>query len=88
MTTGPDSATRAAIRAFARTHHPDVGGDPEVFAAGLAELRSRGRGPEPDRFDAPVVAVEDRSRLRRAMTRALRRARGRPVPHPRGGFLR
>lgn len=83
--TGPD---RSAIRAFVRTHHPDVGGDPEVFAAGLAELRSGGRRPGPDRFDAPVVAVEDRSRLRRAMTRALRRARGRCAENPRGGFLR
>lgn len=87
-TTGTDPATRAAIRAFARTHHPDVGGDPAVFAAGLAELRSGRPHPAPNRFDAPVVAVEDRSRLRRAMIRALRRARGRPVPHPRGGFLR
>lgn len=50
-----DPATaRAAIRAFVRANHPDVGGDPELFAAGLAELRDR----RPcDRYDAPVVVV-------------------------------
>jgi hypothetical protein len=30
---------RAEIRAFARANHPDVGGDPDVFAAGLRRLR-------------------------------------------------
>lgn len=49
-----DPDTRRAIRAFARAHHPDVGGDPEVFAAGLAELRA---GATRDRYDAPVVVV-------------------------------
>lgn len=47
-----DPATRAEIRAFIRANHPDVGGDPEVFAAGLARLRAR---PDDPRFDAPVV---------------------------------
>jgi hypothetical protein len=71
---GPDDAAehRAAIRAFVRAHHPDVGGDPEVFRAGLARLREaagdaaddavwspRPGGPDPDdpRLHAPVVAV-------------------------------
>ncbi|MGI8311328.1 hypothetical protein [Saccharopolyspora hattusasensis] len=50
-----DPATsRAAIRAFVRANHPDVGGDPEAFVAGLAELRDR--RPR-DRYDAPVVVV-------------------------------
>lgn len=35
----PDDAIRREMRAFVRAHHPDVGGDPEQFAAGLAELR-------------------------------------------------
>ncbi|QIZ36778.1 hypothetical protein FDZ84_21610 [Saccharopolyspora sp. ASAGF58] len=50
-----DPATsRAAIRAFVRANHPDVGGDPEAFVAGLAELRDR----RPcDRYNAPVVVV-------------------------------
>ncbi len=65
------AAARAALRAFVRTHHPDVGGDPEVFAAGLAELRAArrraerggaGRGggvalDDHDRGEAPVVVV-------------------------------
>ncbi|MBE9373019.1 hypothetical protein IQ251_01025 [Saccharopolyspora sp. HNM0983] len=82
--TARDPATRAAIRAFARTHHPDVGGDPDVFAAGLAELR----GERADRADAPITAVEDRSRLRRALARVLRRNRPRHAANPRGGVLR
>jgi hypothetical protein len=52
----------AAFRAFVREHHPDRGGDPEVFAAGLARF---GRGaspavPEDDaRYDRPVEVVAD-----------------------------
>lgn len=35
-----DSAQeRAAFRRWARENHPDVGGDPEVFAAGLRASR-------------------------------------------------
>jgi hypothetical protein len=53
---------RAAYRAFVRENHPDRGGDPEVFVAGLARFRDA----EPDpvdaathdaRFDAPVEVV-------------------------------
>ncbi len=53
---------RAAYRAFVRDHHPDRGGDPEFFVAGLARLRA-GRAmpatPDPDdaRFDAPIEIV-------------------------------
>ncbi|WP_116201479.1 hypothetical protein [Amycolatopsis circi] len=36
-------ADKAAYRRFVRTHHPDVGGDPAEFAAGLREFR---RGPQ------------------------------------------
>ena len=40
--------TPQEFRAFVRRHHPDVGGDPEVFAAGLAAWRSRSApGPAP-----------------------------------------
>ncbi|MEU6645473.1 hypothetical protein ABZ863_23370 [Saccharomonospora sp. NPDC046836] len=61
MTVDPagDAQRRAAFRAFVREHHPDVGGDPEIFAAGLAHFRD-GTGAAParrDRFDAPVVFV-------------------------------
>jgi hypothetical protein len=47
--------------AFIRANHPDVGGDPEVFMAGLRQWQAArgGRGaPEPsrpgDRFDGPI----------------------------------
>ncbi|MBA8825722.1 hypothetical protein FHX42_003088 [Saccharopolyspora lacisalsi] len=64
-TAGRAATPSAAVRAFARAHHPDTGGDPEVFATGMAELqraRERARrGREPakrhDRFDAPIVVV-------------------------------
>jgi hypothetical protein len=42
---GAAARRRAEIRAFARTHHPDVGGDPDVFAAGLRRLRLGPAGP-------------------------------------------
>lgn len=82
MTSTPDDDSRARLRAFVRAHHPDVGGDPETFAAGLAELRARrdaatrGRGsgrPDrnrpPDRYDAPVVIVPGEHGLRGALRR-------------------
>lgn len=42
-------------RRFIREHHPDRGGDPAVFMAGLAALRAR----RDARFDAPVVGGVD-----------------------------
>ena len=44
---------RSAFRAFVRDHHPDRGGDPEAFAAGLELFRTAspgdaGRPPAPD----------------------------------------
>jgi hypothetical protein len=53
---------RAAYRAFVREHHPDRGGDPDVFVAGLARFRAE-QQPDPldnaddPRFDAPVEVV-------------------------------
>lgn len=38
--------TAKEFRDFARLHHPDRGGDPEVFAAGVAAYRARA-SPEP-----------------------------------------
>ena len=48
---------RAAYRAFVREHHPDRGGDPEVFAAGIARFRATERAADDPRFDAPVEVV-------------------------------
>lgn len=74
MSTRDDRADRAAgFRAFARRHHPDVGGDPETFRRGVEAFRA-GRSPfeavgssrpspswsipdDDPRLDAPVVAV-------------------------------
>jgi hypothetical protein len=79
------AAARAAIRAFVRTNHPDVGGDPEVFAAGLAELRRaarRGCGRPRDRYDAPIVVV-DRPRGVRGLLHRIRTWRARRNRPPR-----
>jgi hypothetical protein len=70
---------RAQVRAFVRTHHPDVGGDPIAFREGLAALRAAGRGPGPapddPRLDAPVVGVSGSrvARLGRLGRRLARR---------------
>ena len=63
---GGDAEARARYRRFVREHHPDVGGDPEVFAAGIARLRSeqlraaRGQAGYSDaRYDAPIVVLSD-----------------------------
>ena len=37
---GMSPEQRAAYRAFVRDHHPDRGGDPDVFVAGLARFRA------------------------------------------------
>jgi hypothetical protein len=46
--TGDSSARRGAERrefiAFVRTHHPDVGGDPEEFRRGLAAFETARAG--------------------------------------------
>lgn len=57
-------------RAFVRSHHPDVGGDPETFTAGLAELRQAGRS----RLALRVEAHRSPG-LRRSLRRWWRRHR-------------
>ncbi|GAB3280570.1 hypothetical protein [Parasphingorhabdus pacifica] len=74
---------RAAFRAFVRANHPDVGGDPEVFAAGVAEFRARRARPATsrhryDRYDAPVVVVR-RARGLRAILHHIRLRRVRRI---------
>ncbi|MFC4913097.1 hypothetical protein [Actinomadura gamaensis] len=67
MRPGDDArAERAAFRAWVRAHHPDLGGDPEAFAAGLRRRYRKGSGkgatgarPDP-RMDAPIVGVRRR----------------------------
>lgn len=66
-----DEHERSAFRAFVREHHPDRGGDPAVFVAGLARFGTAAPRPtrlpaEPDpeadpeaeaRYDRPVEVV-------------------------------
>ena len=47
-----DDDRRSAYRAWVREHHPDRGGDPAVFRAGLQSWR---RLLAPDRPAAPVT---------------------------------
>ncbi|RFU42712.1 hypothetical protein DZF91_05090 [Actinomadura logoneensis] len=72
---------RAAFRAWVRAHHPDLGGDPEAFAAGLRRRGDDGRARADTFPDAPVVGVHRRHgpvaavlrwRYRRRRARRLR----------------
>ncbi|MGH3904659.1 MAG: hypothetical protein ACRDTE_10785 [Pseudonocardiaceae bacterium] len=75
----------AAYRRYIKENHPDVGGDPDAFAVGLARVRAafpRDTVPHPqDRYDAPVEFVDRAERMRRRIRRIwwrLRRRRGPP----------
>lgn len=50
---------RAAFRAFVRENHPDRGGDPEVFVAGMARFGAAAgsRTDDDARYDAPIEIV-------------------------------
>lgn len=78
--TGP--RTTEEFRAFVRRHHPDVGGDPEVFAAGLAAWRSRA-----DPATAPTVVFYRKQTVLAQLLIALRTRlpapRRKPRPHDR-----
>jgi len=71
----PDASSREArrrVRAFALTHHPDRGGDPETFMTGLEALR---QGRPADADDVPTVY-----RRRRGPAGWLGLGRPRPAP--------
>ncbi|GLY42181.1 hypothetical protein Amsp01_082040 [Amycolatopsis sp. NBRC 101858] len=86
-----DPEGKAAFRAFVRAHHPDVGGDPAVFAAGLARFRAAeptaaepARESEVDsRYDAPVSFVVNRRGIAAIVARFRRRRRRRRPPRVR-----
>lgn len=66
---------RQAFRDFARRHHPDLGGDPAVFAAGVERFRSARARQIPDddpRLHGEIVFYR-RRRLRRLAGRWLGR---------------
>jgi hypothetical protein len=70
---------RSAFRAFVRDHHPDRGGDPDVFVAGLARFRG---GSDDPRWDAPIEFVPPLSppvRVAAALIRTWHRHRRRRV---------
>jgi hypothetical protein len=79
---------RAALRAFVRAHHPDVGGDPEAFRAGLAAHRAALRtgraeavlAADDPRLDVPIVVVRGGPihRIGRLGRRLARRVDPRP----------
>jgi hypothetical protein len=67
---------RSAFRASVRDHHPDRGGDPEAFAAGVARLRSVDPdADEPARPDGPLPFPV---RVGVALIRTWRRRHDRP----------
>lgn len=69
---------RRARRAYIRAHHPDRGGDPAAFAAGLAALDRAPAGVPPAR----VVVIADTPWLV-SLVRALARRIGWRRPPPR-----
>ena len=84
---------RAAYRSFVRTHHPDRGGDPEVFRAGLARYRALAAGegvdvpgagmparPDDRRYDGPVEIVPDLPFPTRVLVALVRTVRRRAHP--------
>ena len=69
---------RRRRREFIRAYHPDRGGDPEIFAAGL---RAFGAGPEPDAGPLPqVVIIRRRAWPIRQAAEVARRLRYGPRP--------
>jgi hypothetical protein len=64
---GNDDQERRDFRAWVRAHHPDRGGDPESFVAGLAAWRQR-RSPAAQAARAEVTVFRSQHglwRLRR-----------------------
>ena len=87
-----DDQERAAYRAFVREHHPDRGGDPEFFVAGLARFRTGESSPganapettadETAGHDTPVEVVASLPlpmRVAIALIRTVRQRRDRHV---------
>lgn len=67
---GDQRSRRQARRQFIRTYHPDHGGDPAVFAAGLADLdQDQAAAAAPAR----VVVVPGKPLLSTWLMAAMRR---------------
>jgi hypothetical protein len=74
---GRSPEERSAFRAFVRDHHPDRGGDPGAFAAGLARFRSAD-DPDPDQPARPDGPLPFPVRVGVALIRTWRRRHERP----------
>jgi hypothetical protein len=78
MTTSADAAARERRRAFIRQQHPDRGGDPGAFIAGLRALDAQGeQASEPP---PPVIVVRRRPWPVRRASAVVRRLRYGPRP--------
>ena len=64
-----EQSRRRARREFIRAHHPDRGGDPDAFAAGLAAYDRHAPCAPADR----IVVVPDTPMLVSLLTAVLRR---------------
>jgi hypothetical protein len=75
-----EQSRRSVRREFIRAHHPDRGGDPVAFVAGLAELDQFAAGSRPAR----VVVVAHTPLLVSLLTALMHRAGWhRPLPRVR-----
>ncbi|MQA95438.1 MAG: hypothetical protein GEV11_12595 [Streptosporangiales bacterium] len=63
---------RREFRAWVKANHPDRGGDPEAFAAGLERMRRRPGGDA-----APILVHRRRRGVARWVAGSLRRHRWR-----------
>lgn len=71
-----EASRRREFRAWVRAHHPDAGGDPDEFAAGLAAWRER-LAPDAGEPPAEVSVFQTRRGLWLAL-RWWRRRRRQP----------
>jgi hypothetical protein len=88
----PTPQQRAAFRAFVRAHHPDRGGDPATFVAGVERLRAEAEaGTEPDSEPGdgtptgPAAPLPFPVRVGVALIRTWRRRHEHRADDPRGG---
>ncbi len=69
-----DRQARLARREFVRRHHPDRGGDPDVFQAGLKAFANPNPNPNPGP-GVGVTAVRRQGALREVVLGLVRRWR-------------
>lgn len=76
MSPESDASRRHAIREVAREHHPDVGGDPDVYLEKMRELDERfASSVRPSGSDGRRWRIRLGRRMRRGRRRVGKRAR-------------